>query len=91
MENSAKPSMPSTVDSSPRPLRGMEFIKNYGVLFFFLLLIVLNALFTPNFFDAGTLDKTLRQVVLEEGLLSEGDLDRLLDFRAMTEPGIRQG
>ena len=35
-------------------------------------------------------DKTLRQVVLEEGLLSEGELDRLLDFRAMTEPGIRQ-
>ncbi|MCZ6824141.1 MAG: class II fumarate hydratase [Gemmatimonadetes bacterium] len=30
---------------------------------------------------------TLRQVVLEEGLLSEEELDRLLDFRAMTEPG----
>ena len=29
---------------------------------------------------------TLRQVVLEEGLLSEEELDRLLDFRAMTEP-----
>jgi len=40
----------------------MKFVKNYGVLFFFLLLIVLNAFFTPNFFDAGTLDKTLRQV-----------------------------
>ncbi len=34
-------------------------------------------------------DKTLREVVLEEGLLSEEELDRLLDFRAMTEPGIR--
>jgi len=30
---------------------------------------------------------TLRQIVLEEGLLSEEELDRLLDFRAMTEPG----
>jgi fumarate hydratase class II len=30
-----------------------------------------------------------KKVVLEEGLLSEEELDRLLDFRAMTEPGIR--
>ena len=34
-------------------------------------------------------DKTLREVVLEEGLMPEEELDRLLDFRAMTEPGIR--
>ncbi len=34
-------------------------------------------------------EKTLREVVIEEGLLSEEDLERLLDFRAMTEPGIR--
>ncbi len=33
-------------------------------------------------------DRTLRDVVLEEGLLTEEQLDRLLDFRAMTEPGI---
>ncbi|HKK28459.1 MAG TPA: class II fumarate hydratase [Gemmatimonadota bacterium] len=33
-------------------------------------------------------DLTLRDVVLEEGLLSEDELDRILDFRAMTEPGI---
>ena len=33
-------------------------------------------------------DKTLREVVAEEGLLSEEELDRLLDFRAMTEPTI---
>ncbi|UCG75230.1 MAG: class II fumarate hydratase [Gemmatimonadota bacterium] len=34
-------------------------------------------------------DKTLREVVLDEGLLTEEELDRLIDFRAMTEPGIR--
>jgi fumarate hydratase class II len=33
-------------------------------------------------------DRTLREVVLEEGLLDEEELDRILDFRAMTEPGI---
>ncbi len=33
-------------------------------------------------------DRTLREVVLEEGLVSESDLDRILDFRAMTEPGL---
>jgi fumarate hydratase class II len=33
-------------------------------------------------------DRTLRDVVLEEGLLGEEELDRILDFRAMTEPGI---
>ncbi|MFQ5689167.1 MAG: class II fumarate hydratase [Gemmatimonadota bacterium] len=34
--------------------------------------------------------KTLRQVVLEQGLLSEEELDRILDFRAMTEPGLHR-
>jgi fumarate hydratase class II len=33
-------------------------------------------------------DRTLRDIVLEEGLLGEEELDRILDFRAMTEPGI---
>ena len=33
-------------------------------------------------------DKTLRQVVRERGLLSEEELDEVLDFRSMTEPGI---
>ncbi len=33
-------------------------------------------------------DRTLRALVLEEELLSPDDLDRVLDFRAMTEPGI---
>ncbi len=33
-------------------------------------------------------DRTLREVVLEQGLLEEEVLDRVLDFRAMTEPGI---
>jgi len=34
-------------------------------------------------------DRTLRELVLEERLLDEEQLDRLLDFQAMTEPGIR--
>jgi fumarate hydratase class II len=33
-------------------------------------------------------DRTLRDVVRERGLLDEDELDDLLDFRAMTEPGI---
>ena len=33
-------------------------------------------------------DKTLREVVRERELLSEEELDEVLDFRAMTEPGI---
>ncbi len=33
-------------------------------------------------------DRTLRELVLEEALLEEAELDRILDFRAMTEPGI---
>ena len=33
-------------------------------------------------------DKTLREVVLEMGLMSAADLDVLLDFDAMTRPGV---
>jgi fumarate hydratase class II len=33
-------------------------------------------------------DKTLREVVRERGLLGEEELDEVLDFRSMTEPGI---
>lgn len=40
----------------------VQFIKNYSMIFFFLVLIVLNAIFTPNFLSTGTLDNTLRQV-----------------------------
>jgi aspartate ammonia-lyase len=32
--------------------------------------------------------KPIRQVVLEQGLLPEDELDRILDPRTMTEPGI---
>jgi aspartate ammonia-lyase len=32
--------------------------------------------------------KTIREIVLERGLLSEDDLDRILDPVAMTEPGV---
>ncbi len=34
-------------------------------------------------------DRTLREIVLAEGLVEESELDRILDFRAMTEPGTR--
>jgi ribose/xylose/arabinose/galactoside ABC-type transport system permease subunit len=40
----------------------VQFIKNYSMIFFFLAMIVLNAIFTPNFLSTGTLDNTLRQV-----------------------------
>ena len=33
-------------------------------------------------------DKTIREVVLEEGLMSEADLDRALDVEAMTRGGV---
>jgi fumarate hydratase class II len=33
-------------------------------------------------------DRTLREVVLDAGLLDEETLERILDFRTMTEPGI---
>lgn len=33
-------------------------------------------------------ERTLREIVREEGLLDEDELERILDFRAMTEPGI---
>jgi fumarate hydratase class II len=32
--------------------------------------------------------KTLREVVLERGLMSEADVDRALDVEAMTRGGI---
>ncbi|WP_419167478.1 class II fumarate hydratase [Candidatus Palauibacter sp.] len=32
-------------------------------------------------------DRTLKELVLEEGLVDPAELDRILDFRAMTEPG----
>ena len=33
-------------------------------------------------------DRTLRELVLEEGLVDPDELDQILDFRAMTEPGL---
>jgi fumarate hydratase class II len=33
-------------------------------------------------------EMTLREVVLDEGLLTEEELDRIVDFEAMTKPGI---
>jgi fumarate hydratase class II len=33
-------------------------------------------------------DRTLRELILEEGLVAADELDRILDFRAMTEPGL---
>jgi len=33
-------------------------------------------------------DRTLRELILEEGLVEADELDKILDFRAMTEPGL---
>ncbi|WP_419934605.1 class II fumarate hydratase [Candidatus Palauibacter sp.] len=33
-------------------------------------------------------DRTLKELVLAEGLVDPAELDRILDFRAMTEPGL---
>jgi len=33
-------------------------------------------------------DRTLREIILDEGLVDPAELDRILDFRAMTEPGL---
>jgi fumarate hydratase, class II len=38
--------------------------------------------------QAFTEGRTVRELAREKGLLPEGDLDRVLDARAMTEPGI---
>jgi aspartate ammonia-lyase len=34
-------------------------------------------------------DKTLREIVLEGDLLSEDELEEVIDFHKMTDPGIR--
>jgi len=55
----------SPLRTSANPARaagGVQFVKNYSMVLFFLLLIILNAKFTPNFLSTGTLDNTLRQV-----------------------------
>jgi len=49
-------------DSLRRAAGVMKFVKNYSMVIFFLLLIVLNTRFTPGFLSLGTLDNTLRQV-----------------------------
>lgn len=38
--------------------------------------------------EAMATGKTIRQVALEKGLMSEEELDKILDVRRMTEPGI---
>ncbi|MBI2845511.1 MAG: aspartate ammonia-lyase [Chloroflexi bacterium] len=38
--------------------------------------------------EAMATGKTIRQVVLEKGLVEEKELDKILDVRRMTEPGI---
>ena len=32
-------------------------------------------------------NRTLRELVVEEDLVDKDEIDRILDFRAMTEPG----
>ena len=38
--------------------------------------------------EAAATGRTVREVVLEMGLIGEADLDRLLDVRSLTEPGF---
>jgi fumarate hydratase class II len=38
--------------------------------------------------EAVTRNLTVRELVLEKGLLTAAELDRVLDLRAMTEPGV---
>jgi fumarate hydratase, class II len=40
--------------------------------------------------EAMASDRTVREVVIEKGYLSEEEADRLLDLRAMTEGGERK-
>lgn len=45
-----------------KPAGVTDLFNRYGILFFFLALIVLNAIITPNFVDPGTARNTLVQV-----------------------------
>jgi aspartate ammonia-lyase len=36
-----------------------------------------------------TSGKSIRQLILEKGIMTESQLDSILDLRQMTEPGIR--
>ena len=33
-------------------------------------------------------NRTLRELVMEEDLVDKDEIDRILDFRTMTEPGV---
>ena len=61
MGGNAKPSTPSAGGAFPKALREMKFVKNYGVLLFFFLLIVVKGIFTPNLLSTGTAVNTLVQ------------------------------
>jgi ribose transport system permease protein len=58
MSTSVSSQTPSTADRL-RPLRETKFVKNYGPVIFFLLLIAVSACFTRNFLSLGTLEDTL--------------------------------
>ena len=62
MLDSGQPTTSPTAASLQHAAWGVQFVKNYSMVFFFLTLIVLNAIFTPGFLSTGTLDNTLRQV-----------------------------
>ncbi len=61
MPDNGQPATLPTSASLHHVASGMQFVKNYSMVFFFLALIVLNAIFTPGFLSTGTLDNTLRQ------------------------------
>jgi ribose/xylose/arabinose/galactoside ABC-type transport system permease subunit len=62
MVSSEKTPMLRTSGGLQNAASAVQFVKNYSMAFFFMALIVLNSIFTPNFISTGTLDNTLRQV-----------------------------
>jgi len=63
MSSSTNQPTPTTSRGFLETMREMQLMKNYGMLFFFCLLVVFNIFYTPNFLSLGTLENTLRQAV----------------------------
>ena len=61
MPDSARTSPLSAARDLWKSIAQRQIVKNYGVLMFFLVLIVVSAFFTPNFLAMGTLVNTLGQ------------------------------
>jgi len=61
MENSNRPSALSILRGLRHVRGGGQFVRKYGTYVFFVALIALNAIFTPNFLSTETLVNTLKQ------------------------------